>query len=161
MDVSTDTQFLQIRKDSEPFRRFAVFDALSENTLYTVFVQEIFKEGWDCRSLTGIILSQEGDCPKNMVLQTSCCCLRQVEKGMPETALIYLNDTNRDKLNARLQQQHHISLKEFQEASSDSKELKHYDRTKYLKLPKIDFYQLWVNYVTGIFNKVPGKASAV
>ncbi len=113
-----------------------------------VLLVQIGKEGWDCRSLTGIILSQEGDCPKNMVLQTSCRCLRQVEKGAPETALIYLNDTNADKLNAQLQQQHRISLKEFQEAGSDSKMLKRYDRTKYLKLPKIDFYQLRVNYVT-------------
>lgn len=126
------------------------FDTLdsSISKIKIVLLVQIGKEGWDCRSLTGIILSQEGDCPKNMVLQTSCRCLRQVEKGMPETALIYLNDTNGDKLNAQLQQQHHISLKEFQEASSDSKELKRYDRTKYLKLPKIDFYQLRVNYVT-------------
>ena len=113
-----------------------------------ILLVQIGKEGWDCRSLTGIILSQEGDCPKNMVLQTSCRCLRQVEKGVPETALIYLNDTNADKLNVQLQQQHRISLKEFQEAGSDSKVLKRYDRTKYLKLPKIDFYQLRVNYVT-------------
>ena len=43
-------------------------------------------------SLTGIILSQEGDCPTNMVLQTSCRCLRQVIKNSQETALIYLNE---------------------------------------------------------------------
>ena len=126
------------------------FDTLdnSISRIRIVLLVQIGKEGWDCRSLTGIILSQEGDCPKNMVLQTSCRCLRQVEKGVPETALIYLNDTNADKLNAQLQQQHRISLKEFQEAGSDSKTLKRYDRTKYLKLPKIDFYQLRVNYVT-------------
>ena len=126
------------------------FDTLDNpiSRIRIVLLVQIGKEGWDCRSLTGIILSQEGDCPKNMVLQTSCRCLRQVEKGMPETALIYLNDTNADKLNAQLQQQHRISLKEFQEAGSDSKTLKRYDRTKYLKLPKIDFYQLRVNYVT-------------
>jgi len=126
------------------------FDTLdnSISRIRIILLVQIGKEGWDCRSLTGIILSQEGDCPKNMVLQTSCRCLRQVEKGMPETALIYLNDTNADKLNAQLQQQHRISLKEFQEAGSDSKVLKRYDRTKYLKLPKIDFYQLRVNYVT-------------
>lgn len=126
------------------------FDSL-DNTISRIriiLLVQIGKEGWDCRSLTGIILSQEGDCPKNMVLQTSCRCLRQLEKGMPETALIYLNDTNGEKLNAQLQQQHHISLKEFQEASPDSKVLKRYDRTKYLKLSKIDFYQLRVNYVT-------------
>ena len=126
------------------------FDTLDNpiSRIRIVLLVQIGKEGWDCRSLTGIILSQEGDCPKNMVLQTSCRCLRQVEKGVPETALIYLNDTNADKLNAQLQQQHRISLKEFQEAGSDSKVLKRYDRTKYLKLPKIDFYQLRVNYVT-------------
>ena len=126
------------------------FDTLDNpiSRVRIVLLVQIGKEGWDCRSLTGIILSQEGDCPKNMVLQTSCRCLRQVEKGMPETALIYLNDSNADKLNTQLQQQHRISLKEFQEANSDSKVLKRYDRTKYLKLPKIDFYQLRVNYVT-------------
>lgn len=126
------------------------FDTLDNpiSRIRIILLVQIGKEGWDCRSLTGIILSQEGDCPKNMVLQTSCRCLRQVEKGMPETALIYLNDSNADKLNAQLQQQHRISLKEFQEAGSDSKVLKRYDRTKYLKLPKIDFYQLRVNYVT-------------
>lgn len=127
-----------------------LFDTLDNpiSRIRIVLLVQIGKEGWDCRSLTGIILSQEGDCPKNMVLQTSCRCLRQVEKGVPETALIYLNDTNADKLNVQLQQQHRISLKEFQEAGSDSKVLKRYDRTKYLKLPKIDFYQLRVNYVT-------------
>ena len=46
-----------------------------------VLLVQIGKEGWDCRSLTGIILSQEGDCHKTMVLQTSCRCLRQVVKG--------------------------------------------------------------------------------
>ena len=132
----TDSQMMFDTLDS-PISKFRI-----------ILLVQIGKEGWDCRSLTGIILSQEGDCPKNMVLQTSCRCLRQVEKGMPETALIYLNDTNADKLNAQLQQQHRISLKEFQEAGSDSKTLKRYDRTKYLKLPKIDFYQLRVNYVT-------------
>ena len=120
------------------------FDTLDSpiSRVRIVLLVQIGKEGWDCRSLTGIILSQEGDCPKNMVLQTSCRCLRQVEKGAPETALIYLNDTNADKLNAQLQQQHRISLKEFQAGGAGSQTLKRYDRTKYLRLPKIDFYQL-------------------
>ena len=126
------------------------FDTLDSpiSRIRIVLLVQIGKEGWDCRSLTGIILSQEGDCPKNMVLQTSCRCLRQVEKGAPETALIYLNDSNAEKLNIQLEQQHRISLKEFQEANSDSRVIKRYDRTKYLKLPKIEFYQLRVNYIT-------------
>lgn len=109
---------------------------------------QIGKEGWDCRSLTGIILSQEGDCPTNMVLQTSCRCLRQVVRGNPETAIIYLNESNADKLNRQLEQQHHISIKEFQEANNNNVSVKRYNRMERLKLPKVDFYQLKVNYET-------------
>ena len=124
------------------------FDILDKSIskIRVVLLVQIGKEGWDCKSLTGIILSQEGDCPKNMVLQTSCRCLRQVVKGSPETALIYLNDSNAEKLNAQLLQQHHISLKEFSEANNEKTVLRRYDRTAYLKLPKVDFYQLKISY---------------
>lgn len=150
----TADMILKIHKGNKQYPQPAdsqmLFDTLdsSVSKVRIVLLVQIGKEGWDCRSLTGIILSQEGDCPKNMVLQTSCRCLRQVEKGVPETALIYLNSSNAEKLNAQLEQQHRISLKEFQEANAASKVLNRYDRTKYLKLPKIDFYQLRVNYVT-------------
>ena len=131
------------------------FDILDKSIskIRVVLLVQIGKEGWDCKSLTGIILSQEGDCPKNMVLQTSCRCLRQVVKGSPETALIYLNDTNADKLNAQLMQQHHISLKEFSEANNEKTTIKRYDRTAYLKLPKVDFYQLKINYESLVIEK--------
>ena len=111
-----------------------------------VLLVQIGKEGWDCRSLTGIILSQEGDCPKNMVLQTACRCLRQVQKGAPETALIYLNPGNAEKLNEQLQKQQHITLKEFTEAEKRSIIIDRYDRTGRLRLPELDFYQLRVSY---------------
>jgi hypothetical protein len=113
-----------------------------------VLLVQIGKEGWDCRSLTGIILSQEGDCPTNMVLQTSCRCLRQVVKGNPETAIIYLNESNSDKLNKQLEQQHHMTIKEFQEAENNRTTVKRYNRIERLKLPKVDFYQLKINYET-------------
>lgn len=51
-------------------------------------------------------------------------------------------------LNAQLQQQQHITLKEFGEADHHKHTLKRYDRTAYLKLPKIDFYQLKVDFET-------------
>lgn len=131
------------------------FDILDKSIskIRVVLLVQIGKEGWDCRSLTGIILSQEGDCPKNMVLQTSCRCLRQVVKGSPETALIYLNDSNANKLNAQLLQQHHISLKEFSESNNEKTVLHRYDRTAYLKLPKVDFYQLKINYESLVIEK--------
>ena len=128
------------------------FDILDKSISKTriVLLVQIGKEGWDCRSLTGIILSQEGDCPRNMVLQTSCRCLRQVERNHLETALVYLNSDNASTLNEQLKQQQHITLKEFGNAPSAFVELKRYDRTKYLKLPKVDFYQLRVRYETKI-----------
>lgn len=128
------------------------FDVLDKSISKTriVLLVQIGKEGWDCRSLSGIILSQEGDCPRNMVLQTSCRCLRQVERNHPETALIYLNGDNADTLNTQLQQQQHITLQEFGDAPNRFVDLKCYDRTKYLKLPKVDFYQLRVRYESKI-----------
>lgn len=139
------------------------FDILdnSISKIRIVLLVQIGKEGWDCRSLTGIILSQEGDCPKNMVLQTSCRCLRQVRKGMPETALIYLNESNAEKLNSQLMQQQHISLKEFSSVNNRKKTLKRYDRTAYLKLPKIDYYQLKINYNTIVIDNSLDTDSAI
>lgn len=126
------------------------FDSLDQpfSKIRIVLLVQIGKEGWDCRSLTGIILSQEGDCPKNMVLQTACRCLRQVQKDALETALIYLNSSNAEKLNAQLLKQHHISLKEFCEADHHKVSLNRYDRTDHLHLPKVDFYQLKIHYET-------------
>ena len=126
------------------------FDTLDKSIskIRIVLLVQIGKEGWDCRSLTGIILSQEGDCPTNLVLQTSCRCLRQVTKSTSETALIYLNESNANKLNVQLEQQHHISLKELSSVDNDKTPLKRYNRTAYLKLPKVDFYQLKINYDT-------------
>lgn len=131
------------------------FDILDKSIskIRVVLLVQIGKEGWDCKSLTGIILSQEGDCPRNMVLQTSCRCLRQVAKRVPESALIYLNGSNADKLNAQLMQQHHITLKEF--ATTDNKKItiQRFDRTEHLKLPKVDFYQLKIRYESLIVEK--------
>lgn len=124
------------------------FDTLdtSLSKIKIILLVQIGKEGWDCKSLSGIILSQEGDCPINMVLQTSCRCLREVKKHSFETALIYLNKSNAEKLNIQLQQQQNISLKEFAAADNHKIKIERYDRTAYLKLPKVDFYQLKINY---------------
>lgn len=149
--LSTDV-ILKFHKGNKQYKMPAdsqiQFDTLDKeiSKIRIVLLVQIGKEGWDCRSLTGIVLSQEGDCPTNMVLQTSCRCLRQVVKGNPETALIYLNESNAQKLNVQLEKQHHISLKEFLTADNSKVPLKRYNRTEYLKLPKVDFYQLKINY---------------
>lgn len=122
---------------------------------YILLVQ-IGKEGWDCRSLTGVILSQQGDCPKNMVLQTSCRCLRQVDPGAAEEALIWLNDGNAKTLNAQLRQQQRTSIEEINQASAGVGEaqVERHSRMKQLELPALDFYQLRVNYQNVIKREV-------
>ncbi len=151
--LSSDT-ILKFHKGNKQYPQPAdsqmQFDTLDNpiSKIRVILLVQIGKEGWDCRSLTGIILSQEGDCPTNMVLQTSCRCLRQVVKDVPETALIYLNEDNAEKLNSQLMQQQHISIKEFASADNSKTTIKRYNRTAYLKLPKIDYYQLKINYNT-------------
>lgn len=114
-----------------------------------ILLAQIGKEGWDCKSLTGVILPHEGACPNNMVLQTSCRCMRQVSKGEPESALIWLNRQNADKLNKELKQQQNITLRDFSEKPET--QLKHIGRHSRMgsrPVPPIDFYQLRVIYRT-------------
>lgn len=124
---------------------FAMLDRPQSRKRIVLLVQ-IGKEGWDCKSLTGIILSQEKDCPKNMVLQTSCRCLREVTDASQETALIYMNSENYKYLDEQLQKQQHISIQEFQRGKKheETVQLNRYDRTEYLHLPKVEFYQMRV-----------------
>lgn len=121
-----------------------------------ILLAQIGKEGWDCRSLTGVILSQEGDCPTNMVLQTSCRCLRQTERNAKETALIVLNKGNADTLKQQLHEQQKITLLEFQQGKeSNLMTLHRYDRTQKLKLPKLHFYQMAVQYLAQEVQQAP------
>ena len=111
-----------------------------------ILLVEIGKEGWDCNSLTGIILSQKGDCPTKMVLQTSCRCLRQVIKGEKETALIYLNQDNEKILSNQLKQSQHATLKDFQEGTKYGTNIKRISRMKKLNIPKIEYYKMNIRY---------------
>lgn len=120
---------------------------------------QIGKEGWDCKSLTGVILPQKGVCPTNMVLQTSCRCLRQVIKNADETALIWLNKFNADTLNKQLKQQQNISLQEFNKGKHQKTiQIERFSRMDRLKVPPIDFYQLKVSYQTLITEEHPNTS---
>lgn len=115
-----------------------------------ILLVQIGKEGWDCRSLAGVILSQKGDCPTNMVLQTSCRCLRQVDKGGNETAVIWLNEENAKTLDKQLKEEQHTSIQELTSLGKEGAPvmIDRFPRMEYLNLPKIDFYQLNVEYET-------------
>lgn len=84
-----------------------------------------------------------------MVLQTSCRCLRQVERDSYETALIWLNEFNADKLKSQLKQQQHITIEEFTSVREKQlTEILRHSRMKHLMLPPVDYYQLKVQYDT-------------
>ncbi|EFM01297.1 DEAD/DEAH box helicase family protein [Hoylesella marshii] len=114
-----------------------------------ILLAQIGKEGWDCKSLASIILPQKGACPQNMVLQTSCRCLRQVEKKAKETALIWLNEDNAKTLNKELDKQQHTSIEELNRGGSAKLHtLQRFSRMEKLRVPPIDFFQLKVSYPT-------------
>lgn len=118
-----------------------------------ILLVQIGKEGWDCKSLTGVILPQKGVCPANMVLQTSCRCLRQVCKNGDESALIWLNKYNADTLNKQLKQQQNITLQEFsKKKEKEVKLVERFSRMEKMQVPPIDFYQMKVSYDTLILD---------
>lgn len=132
---------------------FASLD-LSFSKVRVVLLVQIGKEGWDCKSLTGVILPQKGACPLNMVLQTTCRCLRQVVKHNPETAIVWLNKFNADTLNKQLQQQQNITLQEFSSKPvSGHPMIDRFSRMERAQVPPIDFFQLKVSYETLIIDE--------
>lgn len=133
----------------EAAAEFALLDDPVSRRQIVLLVQ-IGKEGWDCRSLTGVILSQEGDCPRNMVLQTSCRCLRQVDGGPHETAFILLNEGNAKVLDKQLGEEQNTSIRELNaiRAPEPPPAVPRVSRMEHLGLPPVTFYQLRVNFET-------------
>ncbi len=127
---------------------FRSLDLESSKKRYILLVQ-VGKEGWDCRSLTSVVLSGSSDSPKNMVLQTSCRCLREADK-YDNTALIWLNESNAKTLNEQLKKEQNSSIEEINllGRSANDNLIKRSSRIEHLKIPKIDFYQLSIKYTT-------------
>ena len=137
---------------------FASLDT-SLSKIRIILLAQIGKEGWDCKSLTGVILPQKGVCPTNMVLQTSCRCLRQVVKHEAETALIWMNKFNADTLNKQLKQQQNITLQEFSHKTKEQRpQIERFSRMEKMQVPPIDFYQLKVSYETLIVDEANDSA---
>ena len=129
---------------------FAALDT-SFSKYRIILLAQIGKEGWDCKSLASVILPQKGVCPTNMVLQTSCRCLRQVSRNTVDTALIWMNKFNAEKLNKQLKQQQNISLQEFNSTRvTKTRKINRYSRMDYLELPPVEYYQLKVTYRTQV-----------
>lgn len=147
---------------------FLNLDTMASSKKIVLLVQ-IGKEGWDCRSLTGVILSQKGDCPTNMVLQTACRCLRQVQYAPhvlapDKTALICLNEDNEKSLDKQLKEEQQISLADLGNAKAPKDEAPmrpRFARNAFLKLPKVNFYQLKVHFDEYALETEPHTATKI
>ena len=130
------------------------FDTLDEpdSSIRVILLIQIGKEGWDCRSLAGVILAKENTSTKISVLQMCCRCLRQVVKYDSEKAWIYLCRSNADILESQLKEQQRITMKEFQEGRpKESKTLRFYNRRDVIGLPDLTYYQFKVE--TSVVNE--------
>lgn len=149
---------LRYHEDKIPYRlapdakmNFETLDE-PESVIRVILLVQIGKEGWDCRSLAGVILATESSSAKNKVLQTCCRCLRQMVKYDKEKAWIYLCKSNAVILETQLKEELHMTLQEFQTGTSKpSKTLRFYNRSEVIELPDITFYQLKVE--TTIINE--------
>lgn len=126
--------------------QFAALDSPASMHRVVLLVQ-IGKEGWDCHSLTGVILAQKGDSPTNMVLQSACRCLREVVRGQRHTALIYLSQDNAQVLEAQLKNSQNTSIAALNAAAqAQAVTVPLFDRSGWLhsldKIPAIEAYQL-------------------
>ena len=146
-------------KDAE--QEFQRLDEDSQKRI--VLLVRIGQEGWDCKSLAGVIMAYEPDSksPQNSVLQRTCRCLRQAVKFEDETALIWLNRANAAYLDQQLREEQNSSLAEIRAAAEkDSTTFQRYSRMGRQRVPEIPFYQLELNHVEKI-NEVKPDTKAV
>lgn len=129
--------------DSES--RFRALDS-EQSKVRIVLLVQIGKEGWNCKSLTGVILPNENSSEKNMVLQTCCRCLREVVNAKDEAALIWLNKYNERKLDEQLQHEHHTSVAEIQAPKAKLHPVERFSRQSVVKLPALSYIQLHFSY---------------
>ncbi len=80
-----------------------------------ILLVAIGTEGWDCKSLTAVVLPRKTT-TKNFVLQTTCRCLREVDDASKEKALIYLSPENYDTLDAELKENYRLSITDIETA---------------------------------------------
>lgn len=77
-----------------------------------ILLVAIGTEGWDCKSLTGVVLPRN-ETTKNFVLQTTCRCLREVDNANTEKAMIFLGDGNYEMLNRQLAENYQLTINDL------------------------------------------------
>lgn len=151
--LAPNTAILKFYSDSNgkyklPKEAQVEFDSLDSeiSKVRIVLLVGIGKEGWDCRSLTSVVLPMKGSCAQNKVMQTSCRCLREVDSN-EETALIWLNNQNAKVLNDQLKKFQETDIDELNKKKKKEKVVvQRYSRINTVALPPIEYMQFSVTY---------------
>ena len=154
LGLSADEAVLKNHQGNKDFKitaeakaRFAALDTpLSK--VRVVLLVNIGKEGWDCRSLTGVVLPGRKS-SQIKVLQTTCRCLRQVVRHEEETALIWLSENNAATLNQELKKYQHTNIDELnRRRRRQSVTVARHSRQHILDVPPMEYTQLHITYTT-------------
>ena len=97
-----------------PKQNLTIFNNLDKpyNKKRIILLVAVGTEGWDCRSLTSVVLPRKTT-TKNFVLQTTARCLREIEKAKNEKALIYLGAGNYDTLDKELRENYKLTINDL------------------------------------------------
>ena len=127
-------------------RQFKELDTSLSKEIY--FISGYWERRLGLSKLNFCYTSKSKSTSKNSIIQTTCRCLRQVTKGNNETALVWLNKENAEILNKQLKKEQDTSIEELNKITrvSNTEMVKRYSRIDFLKVPKVDYYQLKVSY---------------
>lgn len=128
----------EIPKDS-----LAIFNNLDKpySDKRVILLVAIGTEGWDCKSLTAVVLPRQKT-TKNFVLQTTCRCLREMDNAAKEKALIYLEKENYKTLDAELKENYNLNISDLKFGSQPEITIK----IKKPKLGKLKYKQVETKY---------------
>jgi superfamily II DNA or RNA helicase len=135
---SKENKQYEIPKDS-----LAIFNNLDKpySDKRVILLVAIGTEGWDCKSLTAVVLPRQKT-TKNFVLQTTCRCLREVENASKEKALIYLEKENYRTLDTELQENYDLHISDLKFGSQPEIAVK----VRKPKLGKLKYKQVETKY---------------
>jgi len=97
-----------------PKNSLSIFNNLDKpyNKKRIILLVAVGTEGWDCKSLTSVVLPRKTT-TKNFVLQTTARCLREVNNAKNEKALIYLGFGNYDTLDKELKENYKLTINDL------------------------------------------------
>ena len=128
---------------SLPKNSLAIFNNLDKphSKKRVILLVAIGAEGWDCKSLTAVVLPRQKT-TRNFVLQTTCRCLREVDDASNEKALIYLSEDNYETLDRELQDNYRLSISDL----TDKKEQTIIVQVRKPQLGKLKYKQIDTKY---------------